>query len=109
MFGEAQFDLERVDPLARYLHQIVGAAAEEIEPVAVADKTVASVDPARLADRLRGLVRPVPVERRCGIAADPQNAFLIIGNVAAVLVLQRDLVARNAQARGTRFLPVLVI
>ena len=100
MVGEAQLDLERVDPLPGNLYEIVGAAAEEVKAVGIADKTVAGVDPPLLADGFRGLVRPVPVQRRVGIAAHPQNAFLIVGDVAAFLVAQHDLVAGHAQARG---------
>ena len=104
MFGEAQLDLERIDPLAGDLDQIVGAAAEEMEAVGIAHKAVAGVDPAAVADGLRGFVGPVPVQRRVGIAAHPQNAFLVVADLAAVLVRSSDFVAGNAQARGAELL-----
>ena len=53
MLGQAELDLERVDPLAGYLDQVVGAAAEEMETVGIAQKTVAGVDPPLLANGLR--------------------------------------------------------
>ena len=52
MLGEAQLDFERIDPLPRNFYEVVGAAAEEMEAVAVADKAVAGVDPPALADGL---------------------------------------------------------
>src|SRR5712664_2328520 len=52
MFGEAELDFERIDPLAGDLDEIVGAAAKEMKSVAVADKTVAGVAPPLIADGL---------------------------------------------------------
>ena len=74
-----------------------------METVGIAQEAVAGVDPAALADRLCGLVRPVPVQRRIGIAADPQNTFLVVADLAAVLVLQHDFIAGNAQAGRAEF------
>src|SRR2546430_6838499 len=98
MVGEAQLDLERVDPLPGNLYEIVGAAAEEVKAVGIADKTVAGVDPPLLADGFRGLVRPVPVQRRVGIPAHPHDAFFAVADIAAVLVAKQDFVAGYAQA-----------
>ena len=106
MFGQAKLDFERIDPLAGNLDQIVGAAAEEMEAVGVAHETVAGVDPAALADGLGGLVRPVPVQRRVGIAAHPQDALLVVADLAAVLVPERDFIAGHAQPGGAGLLPL---
>jgi hypothetical protein len=46
MIGEAQLDLERVDPLARHLDQVVGAAAEEVKAVMIEQEAIASAPPA---------------------------------------------------------------
>src|SRR5439155_9612710 len=46
----------------------------------------------------RGLVRPVPVQRRVGIAAHPHDAFFAVADIAAVLVAKQDFVAGYAQA-----------
>ncbi len=99
VLGEAQLDFERIHPLAGDFYQVVGPAAEEMKAVAVADEAVAGVDPAALADRLGRLVRPVPVQGRVGIAAHPQNAFFVVGDVAAIGVAQPDIIAGHAQAR----------
>src|SRR5581483_5155085 len=93
-----QFDLERVDPLAGNLDQIVGAAAEEIKSVGVADEAIAGVDPSLLADGLGRLVGPVPVERRVGIAAHPQDAFDVVTDFVAVAIPESDFIAGDAKA-----------
>src|SRR5579872_5061870 len=98
MFGEAQLNLERINPLAGNLDQVVGAAAEKMKAVRVAHKAIAGVDPATIADGLGRFIRPVPVQRRVGIAAHPQNAFLVVCDLVALAVLQRDLVTGNAKA-----------
>src|ERR1700722_19200628 len=100
MLGETQLHFQRIDPLPGNFDQIVGTAAKKIKTVGVAHKTVAGIDPSSLTDSLRGLVRPVPVLRRRGIAAHPQNAFLVVADLAAVTVLQRDLIAGYPKPRG---------
>src|SRR5205807_9583465 len=99
-------DFERIDPLPGDLDEIVGAAAEEMKAFGIAHETVAGIDPAALADGFRRLVGPVPVQRRRGIAAYPQDSLFVVADLAAVLVLQRDLVAGHAQARGAELLLV---
>lgn len=72
-----------------------------METVAVADKAVAGVDPALLADGLAVLSGQYN-----GVLESPRtlNAFLVIADFPAVLVLQQDLVAGDAQAGGTQLL-----
>src|ERR1039458_6811334 len=102
MVGKTEFDFRRVDPLAGNLYEIIGAAAKEIEAVRIARKTIAGINPSTLAYALCGLIGSVPIERGIGIATHPQNALAAVGNVLAVLVLQTNLVTRNAQTRGAR-------
>src|SRR5438105_3044803 len=97
MLGKAKLDLERINPLARNLDQVVGTAAEEIKAVGIAHKAVAGVDPPLRADGLRRLLRPVPVQRRVGIAAHPQDSFLVVSDLPAVFVFQRDFISGYAK------------
>src|SRR6185437_1824613 len=106
VFGEAKLDLERIDPLPGDLDQVIGAAAEEMEAVGVAHKAVAGIDPSAVADGFRGLVRPVPVQRRGGIAAYPQDALFVVADLAAVLVFQTDFIAGHAQPGGAELFPL---
>src|SRR5579871_4275185 len=80
-----------------------------MKPVRIANEAVAGIDPTLLADGFGGLVRPVPVERRGGIAAYPHDAFLIMADLAAILVSERDLVTGHTQARRSRLLPVRTV
>jgi len=50
---------------------------------------------------------PVPVQRRIGIAAHPQDAFLVVADVAAVLVPEQNLVAGHAQPGRAELLDVI--
>src|SRR5450631_857869 len=109
MFGEAKLDFERIAPLAGNLDQVVGAAAEEMKAVLIAHETVAGIDPAILAHGFRGLVRAVPIKRRVGIAAHPQDAFLTVADLAAVTVLEREFIAGHAQAGRSWLFPVRAI
>ena len=88
------------------LDQVIGAAAEEMEAVGVAHKAVAGIDPSAVADGFRGLVRPVPVQRRGGIAAYPQDALFVVADLAAVLVFQTDFIAGHAQPGGAELFPL---
>src|SRR5687768_6871014 len=74
-----------------------------MEAVGIAQEAVAGVDPAPLTHGLRRFVGSVPVYWRVSIAAHPHNAFFIVADLAAVLVLQEDFVAGNAQARRAEF------
>src|SRR6202049_4903244 len=105
MFGKAKLDLERIDPLPGDFYQVIGAAAEKEKTVAIAHKAVSGVDPPLLADGLGRLVGPVPVQRRCGITAHPQNAFFVVGDVAAILVPERDFVTGDTKSGGAEFFP----
>ena len=109
MLGEAKLDLEWINPLAGDFDQVIGAAAEEIKAVGIPHKAVAGVDPAALADGLRRLVRPVPVQRRRGIAAHPHDAFFVVADLAADFVFQRDLVAGHPKPRSPNFLLVRAV
>src|SRR5438067_11772701 len=70
-----------------------------MKTVGIADEAVTGVDPALFTDGLRRFVGPVPIQRRVGIAAYPQNPFLIVADLAAVLVPKQNFVAGNTQAR----------
>ena len=89
--------------------EVVGTAAEEVEAVRVAHETIAGIDPPLVADGLGRFVGPVPVERRIGIAAHPQNAFGVVADLVAVAVAQRDLVAGDAKTGGAEPWSYLIV
>src|SRR3981189_2979816 len=100
MLGEAQLDLEWIDPLAGDFDQIVGSAAEEMKAVGITHEAVAGVDPPLVANGLPRLVRPIPVQRRIGIAAHPHDAFLVVADLPAVLIPERDFIAGHPKSGG---------
>src|SRR4051794_22311518 len=102
MIGEAKLDLERINPLSGNLDEIVGAAAEEIEALGITYETVATVNPAAVADGLGRFVRSVPIQRGRGIAANPHDALFIVADLAAVFVPECDLIAGDAKPGGAQ-------
>src|ERR1700692_2898313 len=71
MFGKAEFDLERVDPLTAHFDQVVDSANERKESIDVFNKSVTGPDPTAVAHSLFGFVGPIPIARRVGVAANP--------------------------------------
>ena len=104
MIEKAALHLDWIDPLAGNFDQVVLAAAEEVESVAVAHKTIAGAQPAAFVNGLRGSLRPVPKHRRAGMAANPHRAFAAVGDLSAGLVLEHNFVARYAHAGGAGLL-----
>src|SRR6516225_9776923 len=106
MFGEAELDLERVNPLTAHLDEIVHAANERKKSVDVRDKPVPGPDPTAVAHGLLGFVGAIPVARRVGVAANPHDPFFALRYRLAFRRSQPDLIPRHALSRSTDFLLV---
>ena len=99
MLHQRRLDLERGDPDAAHLQHVVAAAGVGVVAVGVAHVLVAALGPAAL-EGLARLLAVAPVHQGRARALDVEVADLAVGDRAAVLAAQLDLVALDRLAGG---------
>ena len=100
MAVEELLDLARIDVLAAADHHVLQAADDVDVALLVHGREIAGVHPARLVDRLGGLLRVVPVALHHRIAAGAELAGLAARHRLALGIDDLDLDVRQHLAHG---------
>ena len=104
MLVQTAFDFKWPDPLARHLHQIIGAALK-IEIAVPLDKAITRVDPSA-PHGFRRLVRAPPVTGGRGITTNKHDTLLARRRLIAIWAFKPDIVPRHRRASSAN--PVVV-